>query len=200
MALTIFSNSSTVFHFEINYFEVSVKEMCYRKSCFCASRVPNWPRNEFYVNWVSHCTGSCARRFSTQKLRRPSYVETGIKNQIVWIVIDLLFSFLTYFPEPSSMMTMKVCKEWINFYFWRIHQLQFEMSHRIQIAELDQATNPLVVSDTAFKNRNTRLCLQGFLKSYSRRSRINPLIVDVFWGGKIMFLPLTLMYKIDGIL
>ena len=113
------------------------------------------------------------------------------KNKIVWIRIDLLFSFLTNFPEPSSLMTMKVCKEWINFYFCWIHQ--FELSHRIQIAELDQAKNPLVVSDTAFKNRNTRLCLQGFLKSDSRRSRISPLIVDVFWRGLIMFL-LTL-YK-----
>lgn len=126
-----------------------------------------------------------------------SMLKSRYKNKIVWIRIDLLFSFLTNFPEPSSLMTMKVCKEWINFYFCWIHQ--FELSHRIQIAELDQAKNPLVVSDTAFKNRNTRLCLQGFLKSDSRRSRINPLIVDVFWRGKIMFLLLTLMYKLDGI-
>ena len=91
-----FSNSSTVFHFEINCFEVTVKEMCYRKSCFCASRVPNWPRNEFYVNWVSHCTGSCARRFSTQKLRRPS-----LFREVDSIMDSKVVSLLLHFPKPN---------------------------------------------------------------------------------------------------
>ena len=71
--LTIFK-AQQFLQFEFNHFEVKVREIVLYRKCFCVTKVPHLPRNQFYVNLVSHCTGLRARPFSTDKVRTASYL------------------------------------------------------------------------------------------------------------------------------